>query len=248
MASLASLVTPFFPMPHAASAAAPSAGASKLESATFTHALVALAAKLAAVDGAPNKAEYAAFEALFAEEQEKAQLRSLFIKRITDTSPALQYARQIASMTVGEGALHRDLLGRLLSIAAADGAVNAAEIELLRAVASIFAIDRETLREMIARTMVSAGASPYDILGISSRVSDEEMREHYMNRVQMLHPDRYHAAGASAETIALLSDQLAVVNAAYRAAQDQRGRKSSRQVATGWWSRLNAKGARVSST
>jgi len=221
------------------------AAAVRLQSASFTHALVALAAKLAAVDGVPTKAEYAAFQALFVEGSaaEATQVRTLFLRRVTDSSPALQYAREIAGMTQGETALHLDLLSRLLRVATADAAINAAELELLRAVATILGIDRETFRGLVARTMVPTSASPYEVLGIASRSTDAALREHYMHRVQQLHPDRYQAAGASAETIAMLSDQLAAVNAAYQTVQKLRAKKTT--AATGWWSRLNTKGAKA---
>jgi len=249
MTSFASLVNPFVSAPLSAPVpAAVVASHSHLESVAFNHALVALAAKLAGVDGAPNKAEYAAFHALFDEgdANDIAKNRSLFIQRITDNSSALQYARQIAGMSVGNSALHLELMHRLLRIATADSGLNAAEIELLRAVADIFGIARETFRDLIAKSMVRAGASPYEILGISSRVSDAELREHYMARVQMLHPDRYHAAGASAETVAMLSSQLASINAAYKTVTAQRAKKSPRTDSQpGWWSRMNAKGARM---
>lgn len=248
MASFASLVSPFFPLPQqTAAAATEAAGRARIETASFSHALVALAAKLACVDGVPNKAEYAAFHTLFVERDtvQATQLRSLFVKRVTDDSPALQYARQIAGMTEGEHTLHLDIFQRLIQVATADAALNAAELELLRAVADILRIDRETFRHMIAKTLVPVGASPYDVLGVSPRVDDQELRDHYMARVQMLHPDRYHAAGASAETIAMLSDQLAAVNAAYRAVQMLRAKKSQRAAGSSWWGRKNAKGARV---
>ncbi len=249
MTSFASFVNPFFGAPRAAAMnVAVVASHAHLESVAFSHALVALAAKLASVDGTPNKAEYAAFHALFDEGDaaEIAKNRSLFVQRVTDNSSALQYARQIASMSVGNEALHMDLMQRLLRIATADAGLNAAELELLRAVADIFGIARETFRALIAKSMVKVGASPYEVLGISSRASDSELREHYMARVQMLHPDRYHAAGASSETIAMLSDQLASVNAAYKTITAQRAKKSPRTDSqSGWWSRLNAKGARM---
>ncbi len=248
MSSVLRFFSPFVSMPVSAFVGvADVAAQARMESMSFTHALVALAAKLASVDGTPNKAEFAAFHTLFVEsdQADAAQVRSLFVKRVTDNSTALQYARQIASMTAGQPALHRELFQRLLHIATADAALNAAELELLRAVADIFGIARERFREMIAKTLVPAGASPYDVLGVSSRVSDQELRDHYMARVQMLHPDRYHAAGASAETIAVLSDQLAAVNAAYRAAQQLRAKKSPRTTTgtAGWWGRINTKGA-----
>lgn len=220
----------------------------RIASASFAHAVVALAAKLACVDGTPTKAEYAAFHALFVAPAggDAAQLRSLFVKRITDSSPALQYARQIAAASGNDIELYRDLLQRLILVASADAALNAAEIELLRAVADIFGLERETFRSMVAKTLVPIGASPYDILGLSPQVSDQELRDQYMARVQMLHPDRYHAAGASAETIAMLTDQLAAVNAAYKAVQGLRARKTMRSAgSSAWWSRRNAKGAKV---
>lgn len=240
MASIARLFAPFVPSPQ--KAVAQVVAESRVEAVATAHAVVALAAKLASVDGAPNTAEYAAFEALFAkgEGADARQRRSLFLMRVTDSSPALQYARHIAA-SVPELATRRALLGALVQMATADGALNAAEMELLRAVADIFGVTRSEFRAEIARTLVPAGASPYAVLGVAAEVSDEALRAHYMARVQMLHPDRYHAAGASAETIAMLSDQLAAVNAAYRAVQVLRSKQADR--ASGWWPRRNTKGA-----
>ena len=48
-----------------------------------------------------------------------------------------------------------------------------------------------------------------------------------MERVRLLHPDRFQAAGASPETIAMLSDQLAALNAAYEQVRSMRASKKS---------------------
>lgn len=217
----------------------------RLEAAAFQHALVALTAKLATIDGAANKSEYVTFHALFVAESsmDEAQARSLFVQRATDQSSALQYARQIAGMTRGQGALHEDVLHRLLQVALADGELNAAELELLRAVADVFGLAKETFRAVMSQSLVPASASPYEVLGIAAKASDKELREHYMARVQKLHPDRYQAAGASAETIAMLSDQLAALNAAYKSVQQSRVKKSAR--AASWFGLRNTKGARM---
>lgn len=243
MPSFASYLSPDFAMPKASAVrTAKSAPNYRLESGAFTHALVALSAKLVTIDGAPTKEEYAAFYALFLEntKEDAAQMRSLFIQRAADTSSALQYARQLAGMTQGQTDLHRDLMGRLLQVALADGMLNAAELELLRAVSDVFGIEKDAFRSIIGRTVVPAASSPYEVLGISPRASDDELRTHYMSRVQKLHPDRYQAAGASAETIAMLSDQLAAVNAAYQSVQKLRAKKAA---SPSWWSRKNTKGA-----
>ena len=248
MASFANIMSPFVAhAPAKAPVARVAVVAPSLATASLTHALVALAAKLAVVDGTPNKAEYAAFHALFVEEAapDALQRRSLFIKHVTDASAPLQYARQIKDATAGNAALHLDILTRLVQVANADAAINAAELECLRAVADVFGIEKETFRSLIGRTMAPAGASPYAVLGVDSHVTDAQLRAAYMAKVQMLHPDRYHAAGASAETVAMLSDQLAAVNGAYKAAASARAKKSSSTMAaaSAWWGRKNTKGA-----
>lgn len=217
----------------------------RVDSQLYTHALVALAAKLAAVDGVPVKAEYMAFHALFVDGDGADALhhRSLFMKRVADASPALQYARQIASACRDRSQL-RDILSRLLQIAVADAPLNAAELELLRAVADIFAMDREMFRALVAGVIAPITGSPYAVIGVKPDVTDSVLRARYLARVQMLHPDRYQAAGASAETVAMLSEQVAAVNAAYSEIRAQRAKK--RGLGDGlssWWSRRNTKGA-----
>lgn len=197
------------------------------ETALFQHAIAALAAKLAVVDGPVSKAEYHAFEALFIEAgSDTEKLRAHFLKHLNDRAPAMQFARQIARMTGDDTALRCRLLGRLLAVATADAALNAVEMEFLRAVADAFGIERETFRSMAAQHRVPA-TSPYEVLGVTASISDAQLRARYMAKVQMLHPDRYVAAGASAETVALLSDQLAAVNAAYQQVRTSRAKKSS---------------------
>lgn len=197
------------------------------ESASFSHALAALAAKLAVVDGAVSKAEYHAFEALFIDARtDGTRMRSQFVKHLEDRSTALQFARQVTTMTGGDLAIRRALLQRLISVATADAALNAAEMELLRVIADAFGIEREDFRLLIAAHRVPT-TSPYDVLGVSSHISDEDLRTRYMAQVQKLHPDRYLAAGASADTVAMLSDQLATLNAAYKQVRALRAKKNA---------------------
>ena len=203
--------------------------AMRAEDAAFSHALVALAAKLVVVDGAPNMAEYAAFAELFvgADAVDAAKLKTLFLKHISDGSSAIQYARQVQVATASQPKLHRELLERLVKLALADGMLNAAECEWLRAIAAVFHIAGDDFRAVLATHMVPA-TSPYEVLGMDVSASDEELRAHYMVLVQRLHPDRYQAAGATEATIALLSDQLASVNAAYEAIRAKRAKRITR--------------------
>lgn len=209
--------------------AAQTVPAQSVESLAFTHALVALAAHLAAVDGTPQKSEYLAFQSLFVAEgvADEAKLRSLFVKHVGAQGSSLQYARQITAITTGQLGLRQEIFARFVRIATADGMLNAAEIEWLRAVGAAFDMDAETVRQHIEQCFTRAETSPYAVLGVSANVSDAALRTAYMARVHALHPDRFQAAGASAETIAILSHQLATVNAAYEAASKARAKKTA---------------------
>ncbi len=200
-----------------------------LQDVEFTHALVALAAKLVNADGKPSTAEYMAFRSLFPlSEGGHAKLRSLFVKSMNDSAPALQYARLIVTLYPGADALYREVLDRLLKVATADAALNAAEHELLRAVAQLFDVPMEEWRQMVAGYIRPAHANAYAILGATKRMSDAELRNRYMAQVRLLHPDRYQAAGASEDTIAMLSDKLAAINAAYESIMRAREMKAKK--------------------
>lgn len=216
------------------------AAVKKQETLAFAHALVALAAKLVACDGTPTTAEYLAFQSLFIEggDADAGKLKNLFVKHTQDDSSALQYARQIAAATPGQSKLHAELLSRLLRVANADATLNAAELEFLRVVAKAFGITGEAFRELIAQAIVPTG-SPYDVLGITADASDDDIREAYMSKVFRLHPDRYQAAGASDETVSMLTDQLAALNAAYEAVKHARTKK----YVPSNWGRKHNKGA-----
>lgn len=195
--------------------------------ALFQHALAALSAKLAVIDGPINKSEYHAFEALFIDARSDAdKMRRHFVTHLDDRAPALQFARQIMQLTGTDAALRQRVLSRLFSVAASDALLNAAELEFLRAVADAFGLARDEFRSMAGRHLVPT-TSPYDVLGVPANISDDMLRARYMAKVQMLHPDRYLAAGASAETVALLSDQLAAVNAAYQQVRAERAKKTA---------------------
>ncbi len=234
MASLAAVCSPFAAFPRlrgfweSKQQVTPRTAPLVHDSALFTHALVALSAKLAAADGPVTKAEYQAFEALFGgpDTAEAHRRGRLFLKLLQDRTPALQYARQLASMTAGDTVLHRELLQRLLRIASADATLNAVEMEWLRAVAAIFQVEGEAFRTLLSGHVTPA-TSPYAVLGVSHTVTDSVLRARYMAQVQKLHPDRFAAAGASADTVSMLSEQLAALNAAYQQVRAERAKKHS---------------------
>jgi DnaJ like chaperone protein len=191
----------------------------------FTHCLVALAAKLIAADGSPGAAKYAAFRSVFPfASVEEAKLRSLFVRAMNDRVPLMQVVRHIRRLYPDMPLLYRELLQRMLVVAQADGPLGETGRELLQAAALAFDVPAEEWRAMLLGQHSTRG-DPYALLGVNPRTSDAELRKRYMAQVRLLHPDRYHSEGASAEQIGLLSDKLAAINAAYETITQTRAAK-----------------------
>lgn len=188
----------------------------RLKEVEFTHCLIALAAQLIAADGTPGAAKYAAFRSAFPfTSVEETKLRSLFIRAMNDRVPVIQIVRQIRRLYPDMPLLYRELLQRLLRVMQAEGVMGDTGRELLQAIALAFDISAADWQAMLRGQDGDAVRDPYVVLGITPRTSDAELRRRYMMQVRMLHPDRYQSEGASPEQIALLSDKLAAVNAAY---------------------------------
>lgn len=182
----------------------------------FTYAVIALAAKLSAVDGEATRAEYLAFRALFPTDvAEDHKIRTLFAKAMHDGSPVEQYARQIAKLYPYRRALHTEVLDRLLKVASSDVELNTKELELLAKTAKIFGFTRAEWHELVRKFTVPQMSDPYQVLGISRQASLNEVKREYMRLVRAYHPDRHQAQKASADVVEIMSAKLAAVNAAY---------------------------------
>lgn len=188
----------------------------------FQHAVTALAAKLVIVDGAADTRELDAFAMLFPfEGASAATQRALFTKHAQDVSSPVQFARQILGMQV-HAVQREELLRRLVMLAASDGVPNAQEIEWLRGVSVALEVPMQTFRALILKEL-NVARSPFEVLGVSRRASEEETRARYLQQVRALHPDQYAASGASVETLALLNERLATVNRAFETVMMERG-------------------------
>lgn len=82
-------------------------------------------------------------------------------------------------------------------------------------------------RRNTGTTSASPGAlqSAYDILGVSSSASDEEIKKVWRKKVLELHPDHLQGKGLSESIIRLAEVELNKINDAYKLIQQQRGMK-----------------------
>ena len=89
-------------------------------------------------------------------------------------------------------------------------------------VATIFGFDEADFDRLLALHQ-SNRPSPYEILGVTSDIDDQALRQHWKHLARTHHPDTLTADGMPEEFIAAANDRLAKINAAYDAIARQRG-------------------------
>lgn len=187
------------------------------ETAAFSAAVIALAAKMAKADGVAVKVECQTFERFFdPAPHEVAQIRRLYHLASQDTAGYEIYARRIGAMLADEPDLKISVLECLLMIACADGVLHPAEEAFLRTVGEAFGIPCAKFCRLRSR-FVRDKESPYDVLGIDPAASPADVRARYLALVHRFHPDRLIATGAQAALIKAATVKLAAINAAYEA-------------------------------
>jgi len=188
----------------------------------FTIAVIALGAKMAKADGQVTRDEVTAFREVFhissADEASAAKVFNLARKDVTGFE---DYARRIKSM-YGEGAAPLcDLLEGLFHIALADGEYHPGEDEFLRRVAEIFGYDAIRFSRIRAQFVPDAERDPYDILGVSSDATPQEVRAAWRALVRASHPDQMIARGVPEEAVRLAEKRMMAINRAWEQVQEQ---------------------------
>ncbi len=196
----------------------------------FTTAVIVLSAKMAKADGRVTRTEVDAFKELFhIPPDEMKNVGRLFDEAKKDAQGFEPYAEQISMMFAHEPAVMEELLGGLFHIARADGFVHPKELEFLRKTALIFGFSEvqfERLKAIHMGDMGGAdGAAPYQVLGLSSKASDDEIKKTYRTLIRENHPDTLIAQGMPQEFIDVANEKMAAINAAYDVIEKERGLK-----------------------
>ena len=196
----------------------------------FTIAVVTLAAKMSKADGVSSDIEIAAFERLFqVPESERGGIRRVFDLARQDVAGYEAYARQLAPLLEKEPPLKFSVLECLLYIAAADGVLHPEEDVFLNRVAELLGVPPVEYKA-IRRAFVHDPDSPYEVLGVSPKASDGEIKLRYRALVREHHPDALVANGVPEEFLAASNRRLAAINAAYEAILAERGRNVAQSL------------------
>jgi DnaJ like chaperone protein len=189
--------------------------------ALFTECVIALAAKLAKVDGLVSRAEVDAFKAEFRIAPEQMRAVGVLYDQAKRTPDGYEdYARRLGAAFADAPVLLAGVLDALRRIALADGAMHPAEAEFLGKVAAAFGLSGARAG---ATTNGSGEEDPYAVLGVARSASMEEIKNAWRDLVRQHHPDTLTAKGLPKEYVELATRKMAAINAAYDRIRAERG-------------------------
>lgn len=192
----------------------------------FSVGVIALGAKMAKIDGAVSRAEVNAFKEVFRiRPQDVRTVARIFDAAKRDPHGYAPYARQIGALFRHEPAVLEELLAGLFHIARADGEIGAAEMDYLRAVARLFGLDAAAFARVHAAFAKPQARDAYAVLGLDHDAADDEIKKTYRRLIRENHPDTLIAKGMPEEFVAVATQRMAAINAAYDQIERERGLK-----------------------
>lgn len=189
----------------------------------FTIGVIVLGAKMAKADGVVTQDEISAFREVFhVAPEDMRNVARVFNMAKQDVAGYEAYAIQLKDLFQDDPAVLEDVLDGLFHIAKADGIVHEAEAGYLESVAMYFGFSEADYGRIRARH-VEDKSDPYVVLGVDRSMSTDTIKAQYRKLVAENHPDRLMARGVPEEFIAIATEKVAAINAAYDQIEKERG-------------------------
>lgn len=186
----------------------------------FSIAIIALSAKMAKADGVVTEDEVSAFRDVFdVPDDELKNVARLYNLARQDVAGFDAYAMQVRSMfpgnDVADADILTDVLDALFHIAKADGLIHENELLFLEEIATRFGFGEGEFARIRMRHLEGEEGDPYAVLGADPEWDFDTLKQHYRKRVAESHPDRLIARGVPSEFVAVATDRVAAINAAW---------------------------------
>lgn len=189
---------------------------------SMVQSMAGLAAKIAKADGQVSPNEIRVFKRLFdISELENHKVSKIFNKAKSCVEGYECYARQIRRLTKNDLDLKESVIENLFKIALADGSYSDKELDLLSKIATIIELPAgnfDVIRQSFeSKTQTSSNVRDfYQVLGIFCNASDVEIKNRWKELINIYHPDRVQANGASVEELEKTTIKMAEINNAYQ--------------------------------
>jgi len=200
----------------------------------FFTAAFSMVGKLAKADGRVCDDEIAAIRRIAREAMgldEQTRRFAIEILNQSKQSPETfgDYARQFGELFWQQQDMCQFMMSFLFEVAMADGSLHPEEERMLLEAKQAFRLPDAIYQSLYARYVGhqrpgSLGLEEhYRTLGVSSDISDADLKKLYRKKVAEYHPDKIEGKGLPPEFIKFANDKLAEINAAYEAIRKARG-------------------------
>lgn len=189
---------------------------------SMIQSMAGLSAKVAKADGQVSDNEIRVFKKLFnIPEDENHRIAKIFNKAKQSVNGWETYARQIRRLTKDDLDLKESVLENLFQIALADGAYSQEELKLLQDIAVVIDLPNgnfEVIKQSFEpKTGTNSNVTDfYQVLGVFCNASDKEIKSRWKELINIYHPDRVQANGASIEEVEKTTIKMAEINNAYQ--------------------------------
>lgn len=190
----------------------------------MTMSLVVLIAALMKADGRVTQGELEHVRQFFVRQFGEVQAKQLLIVLrdvLKREIPVHDVCVQIRQHMPHPARLQ--LVHYLVGLAYADGAVDRAEVDLLKRIAHDLGISEKDLGSLSAMFRKADPSAAYEILEIAATATDEEVKKAYRRMAMKFHPDKVAQLGEEVQKAA--GEKFKKVQQAYETIQAQRGLK-----------------------
>jgi DnaJ like chaperone protein len=193
--------------------------------ATYFVALFSLLGKLAKADGTVSQAEGEAFKAMLNQMPLSREQRQFAVNIFNEAkrSPYSieDFARQFRDITPGRTEIHTQMVDMLYQIAAVDQHLHEQEEAAIRSVSRILGLSEHQVNGIKAKYFDDTAAH-YNVLGISSEATDDEVRSAYRELARQYHPDTVVSKGLPEEFVNFAHKRFQEIQNAYEEIKKER--------------------------
>lgn len=196
----------------------PVAHVNELLKISFTKHMVALVTKLVMMRASDGAEEFSALCKVFVlTEGVRHKLLDIFRKSLRDPLPAEHHAAQILRLYAGRLAQRKEVMERLIRIAAGSRSlIGRDEYKFLESVSIALRVSNQYFRYLCQCYQIEIPSdNPYIILGVNRFASKKDLKRKYHQLVREFHPDTISGAGYSSSEAHVFNQKLSEINRAY---------------------------------
>ncbi len=193
----------------------------------FYVSLASLAAKMAKADGVVSANEIKALDSFLRNDlrlnvAERKQVAAIFNEAKDSPEDAMAIARQFRALIGFQRDVLHMMVQLLFKIAIADGNIHPQEERFIHNVSKAFGLSAAEFQQLEA-LFIKQNGQAYQVLGVTRKASNDEVKKAYRKLVQEFHPDRMQAKGVPEDFMKIAHEKMAEINKAYDEICKERG-------------------------